>query len=70
MIVVFLQDTQERLTLVASHPGSDGAARHWVEQQAMEFLGRREPDSEARVVTAQVLERVEVGDFVMRGATP
>ena len=38
MIVVYLQDTQERLTLVASHPDSDGAARNWAEQQAIEYF--------------------------------
>lgn len=72
MIVVYLHDTQERMLLLASHPGDDAQARHWAESRAHRLLdgSHGEPDSEARVVTAQVLERIEVGDFVMRGPTP
>lgn len=70
MIVTFLRDTQERLTLIASHPDSDDKARHWVERKAMDYLANNEPDSESQVVTAQVIETIEIGDFVMRGPTP
>lgn len=70
LTIAFLEDTQNRLTLLASHPGDDAAARHWVERCAWESLQSVEPDSESRVVTAVVLEKTEVGDFVMRGATP
>lgn len=70
MIVVYLHDSQERLHLIASTPRDDAEARHWAEKQAELFLIAFEPDSECQVVTTQVLEKIEVGDFVMRGATP
>lgn len=68
--MVFLHDTQERLTLLASAPGHTPEARRWAEQQAFNWLASHEPDSESYVVTALVIERVDVGDFVMRGLIP
>lgn len=68
MIVAYLHDTQERLTLLASHPATHIEAQRWVEQQALNWLAQNEPDSEARVVIAKVVERIDAGDFVMRGA--
>ena len=69
-VVAYLHDTQQRLTLIASAPGDPLAAQHEVEQAAYDWLQKNEPDSESCLVVAVVLERIEVGDFVMRGPTP
>lgn len=65
-IIVFSEDTQHRIELLANHPNS----QTWAETRATEYLARNEVDSETRIVTAQIIDRIEVGDFVMRGPTP
>lgn len=74
MLHAYLKDTQNRLTLLASVSGSDAEARNELETMAWEILNDprpgREPDSEAHLVVAQVLETIDLGDFLVRGPTP
>ena len=64
MYHAYLHGTDESLTLLASHPSS----AEWVIERAEEWLGRHEPDSEARVVISEVKMDVDAGDFVMNAA--
>ncbi len=65
---VYLHDTQERLTLLASSPNS----QHEAESMAHSYLSKPgiEVDSEARVVSSVVLDSSDVADFVFRGPIP